>query len=120
MGQAAAPGKDAERAFAAAGKEGDFQILAHRELRIDPRHLKLAADAEAGNLKGLEAGDVSTGKFDFSAIGGKAPGQEIEQRGPCPQPLGADDRQHLPFRQIEVERIHGANAAEVLGKVSWR
>src|SRR5262249_6696736 len=87
------------------------QIFKHREALERLRDLIGASDPEFAAMMRAGGRYVAIVETDFTAIGSKAPGDQIEQRR-LASTVGADDAKRLAGRDREIEIVRRDHRAE--------
>ena len=77
--------------------------------------LERAGHAEVDDLLRAEPGDVAVAEVDRARGGGQEAGEQVEQGG-LAGAVRADQGVHAALGDVEVDALHGGEAAELLGQ----
>jgi len=100
---------------AAANESAELHVLEHGQSFEQPDRLERPGDPTPRELVGAQPHDVRIREADRAAVGAEVARDEIDQRG-LPRPVRADEPEHLPLCDGEVDRVHRHDAAEALGE----
>ena len=100
---------------AEARMRADEHVVDDRHSRERPVVLERAHHAARGDAMRREAEDRLAGEAHVARRGGVGAGDQVEG-GALARAVGTDDAEDLAFLHLEVEIMHGGEAAEALGE----
>ncbi|MCY1434300.1 hypothetical protein D9M71_503580 [compost metagenome] len=95
--------------------QGHAHVLQHAHVAEHGGYLERAHQALAGDLVGRQRADGLALVQHFAAGGRQEAGQQIEEGG-FAGAIGADQGMDMPLLHLEIDRVHGGEAIELLGQ----
>ena len=102
-------------AAVARGERRHQDVLVHRHVAEELRHLERAADAARGDLVGTQAIGPLTVEADLAAVAAIEAGKEVDRRR-LARTVRADEPADLAPPNRERQVVHRHDAAEALGE----